>query len=431
MAMTGRVLLALALALYLTIPAALLTEMGIPYDSPGGSFLIKFHPGTWVLVLAVIVLSGRNPLRGLAAGLWTNKALAIQLGCFSLLLIFTLLRHGPSGSAFVIETLITVPLALLALTHLDQGERRKLLTFVMAILVVNSMLAIGEALLGERLMPHTVAGGTEIPDLYFRATALLGHPLNNAMITAPAVVLALGLTGAARWLVPALLMTALLAFGGRTAFGAAGGLVGLVLLWRGAAGLLTRRWSYAGLAGGLLAIVLICAMAMGAIAASGLGERIFENPLWDDSAEVRVVSLNALDYMTGGDIAFGMAPAAIETVIFRLGLNYPLETIENFWVLMLMQFGAVGLALFVIGMLAGSLFVWRRTDALGRLALILFVAVASSNNSLAAKNPAAPLVFALVTLYGRPSRHLPKAQSDIPTASFRSAAIRVGSIHPL
>lgn len=430
MAMIGRALLALALALYLTIPAALLTELGIPYDSPGGSVLVKFHPGTWVLVLAVIVLSGRNPLRGLAAGLWAHKALAIQLGCFGLLLMFTLLRHGPSGSAFVIETLVTVPLVLLALTHLDEGERGKLLTFVMAILVVNALLAIGEAVLGERLMPHTVAGGTEIPDLHFRATALLGHPLNNAMITAPAVLLALGLRGAARWLVPALLMAALLAFGGRTAFGAAGGLVGLVLLWRGAAGLLTRRWSYAGLAGGSLVIVLTFAMAVGVVAASGLGERIFAEPLWDDSAQVRVVSLNALVYMTGGEIAFGMSPAAIETVIFRLGLNYPLETIENFWVLMLMQFGAVGLVLFVIGMLAGSLFVWTRTDALGRLALILFVAVASSNNSLAAKSPAAPLVFALVTLYGRPSRQMPAMQSGLATASFRGAANGVGSVQP-
>lgn len=415
MEIAGRALLALALALYLTIPASLLTAMGIPYDAPGGSLLVKFHPGTWVLVLALVMLSGRNPVRGLAQTLRAHWLLGIQLGCMGLLLAYTLARYGSSGSAFILETLITIPLALMAIACLDEAARRRLSLLIMVFLAANSVLAAGEALLGERLMPHTVAGGVDIPDLHFRATALLGHPLNNAMITAPAVLLALGMKGMWRWLLPALLMTGLLAFGGRTAFVAAAGLAGLVLAARASSAVLHRRWSYAALVGGSLLVVLACGTIVGIVAISGLGERIFANPLWDDSAQVRVTSWQALEYMSIDDIMFGMSPDAIETVIFRLGLNYPIETIESFWLLMLMQFGAVGLVPFIGGGLAGAAYLWNRTDTLGRLALLLFLAVASSNNSLAAKTPAAALVFAAIALH---------------RFSFRNAANKVGSVHP-
>ena len=58
-------LCATALDLYLTLNTFALQAIGIHYEADGGNPLIKIHPGTYLIVCAVLVhfLSTAHPLR--------------------------------------------------------------------------------------------------------------------------------------------------------------------------------------------------------------------------------------------------------------------------------------------------------------------------------------------------------------------------------
>lgn len=393
----GFALLALGTVLYLTVSAPLLTALGIPYDAPSGAFIFKLHPGTYVLLAAtgLLLAATGNPLRGLAGAVRDQPLMGVHFASTVVLLGYSVLRHGPSGSAFIIETLMMAPLCGLALTRLEPDARRRLFGLIMALVALNAAIAVVEAVLKDRLIPLTVAGGVAIPDAHFRATALQGHPLENAQISAPFVLLAGGMAVAAwaRGGLSALLLLGLLCFGGRTAFVASAALLGGLAAWTAVAGCLRGRWSYGRIMGGGVLAVLALAAGIGAVLASGMGERVLTQLVWDDSAEVRLRVWGALDYMSAWDVAFGIPPHDIEMIIDRLGLNYPLETIENFWLLMLMQLGAVGLVPFTAGLAAGVAALWRGSGGAGRLALLLFLGIASSNNSLASKSHALAILF--------------------------------------
>ena len=162
---------------------------------------------------------------------------------------------------------------------------------------------------------------------------------------------------------------------------------------------------YLQVVGTALVVMFAGTVLAALVAASGLGERIFAKLLWDDSADVRIHSWQALDYLSASDIAFGISPAEIRTIIYRLGLIHPMQTIENFWLIMLLQLGIVGLVPFIAGLFAGGAYLWRLSETRGRIALVLFFIVGSSNISLASKTCAlATLFIALIgaATYTRP-----------------------------
>ena len=52
------------------VSAMTLDEIGVLYDAPGGSFLAKLHPATYLSLIALIVdVAGRPGIADLAAGL--------------------------------------------------------------------------------------------------------------------------------------------------------------------------------------------------------------------------------------------------------------------------------------------------------------------------------------------------------------------------
>jgi hypothetical protein len=135
------------------------------------------------------------------------------------------------------------------------------------------------------------------------------------------------------------------------------------------------------------------------ILVSGLGARIFARLFWDDSASVRLYGWHALDFLSTSDILLGVSPDRITAIISRLGLI----TLENFWLLLVMQTGAIGLAIFATGLGSALLYFWKRSTTLPRLALLVFVIIASGNNSLASKTSALSILFLL--LYSEATRH--------------------------
>ena len=264
------------------------------------------------------------------------------------------------------------------------------------LMACNSTVAIGEYLLKARLLPSiTEQSGND----FFRPWALLGHPLLNATLTMallPAITL-LPWPKPARLGLAALLFTAALAFGGRSAL-----VFGTLIYGAAVAVVLFRKtvrsgFTYFELTGGGLAFALGASALALVVAFTGLGERIFGNLIWDQSANVRAEVWRAFDYLRGADWWIGMAPTQIDKVALAMGLDPKFEAIENFWIYMYLQFGAIGFVPFIVGLFSLIALMLKTATPAMRAAVVMFFLVASTANSLSSKSVSLTLV-ALVSI---------------------------------
>lgn len=406
----------------LTISAPLLTAMGVPYDAPTGNFAFKLHPATYLFMAALAAghLARGNPAGSLIDSFRGRPALLLYAAIIAMLLVYTVVRYGFGGSAFLVETMVVPVVCATFLGMTDRRLQRLILALLIGLVTLNALIGLGESLLQRRLVPHTVAGGVLLKEDTFRSTALLGHPLVNALVTGTMMVamLAVPVPRRARLVLIGVLLLGLLSFGGRTSLivstAALLGFAGLALL----RGLFRGRFSYTQITGGLVAALLVIAAVMAFVAATGVGQRIFNHMLWDHSAGVRVQSWNALSFMNASDLLFGVSQQQIQVITFRLGLLFPMETIENFWLLMLMQMGVVGFIWFVVAIVAAGIHLCRGNQPGARLAFLVFIVVASSNNSLGSKSCELTLVFIALTcirsVAGRPGRAAIARQATVP-----------------
>jgi len=396
---------AVMLAMCLSAPA--LALLGIPYDLPLGPFPAKIHPATYLLFASYLLglASHGNPLAVAVAQFRCHPLLALSLACMVFVFAWTAARHGPAGLAFIIDTLWTPAIGALALLlHAPQRQRR-LLPLMMGLLALNAVIAIGEFALQQRLVPLSASRGEVVAEAFFRSSALLGHPLLNALVTVALLPALSLLPWPARWRWPlyALLALALLSFGGRATFvGAA-----FYLLLAGG-GLLHRvargDCGYLQLTGGLLGAMLACSLLAGIVAASGLGERIFSNFGWDHSAATRWHAWELLDYVRGSELWIGIPVSRIDHLAQRIGIDPRYEAIENFWLYLLLLFGAIGFVPFVIGIGALAAHLWRSAGAAMRAAVIVYFFVASGANTLASKS----VSLWLLSVALHPCRHGPR-----------------------
>lgn len=375
---------------YLVLSPQTLFALGYWYEAPGGSMLSKIHPGTYLTLVAyfIVLCSYGNPLRVAASQAADQPLLAVFLGCMLFLLGYTLLRHGSSGAAFVIDTLVMTGIAGFTMLSFEQRRQRFYLQMMGWVIVVNSAIALIEAALQARLVPFSIGGIFMEPgEDHFRAGALLGHPLMNAQatVTMLPVVLLLPVSRWLRGVFAVLLMMSLLAYGGRTSFVVGVAFYGAYLAALFLVALVQGRVSYLQLTGGSVGVGMVTALGGGFVALTGFGDRIFKGLEWDDSANVRARVWGILDHMDAEQIAFGVSPDDIADLMIRIGLNYPNEGLENFWLAILVQFGAVGLAAFTIGLLCLIAYLWIQSSGPMRVALVIFFIVGSSNNSLTTK----------------------------------------------
>lgn len=409
-------LLALAVTADMLLSADMLLRLGIPYDAPYGPPFAKLHPGTYCLFLAwlLAMLSHGNPLRVFAGQMVQHRLLAICLTCMLVVFAWVLMRHGASGAAFIIESLWTPAIAVFVLYLLDRVRHRQIAQLILLLLTGNAVLALFEALLQTRLTPLHPGIEVSFAEPYFRASALLGHPLHNAMITVsllPAVLL-LPWSLPRRLLVGLLLVLALLAFGGRASLVLGGVFYGGYAVFKTVQNLLRGRFSYLQLTGGSLAVMLGLTALVGLVAGTGLGARIFENLQLDSSASVRLRVWDAFGYLSGEDLWMGVSPAQIDHISLRIGLDPIFEAIENFWIYLFMQFGILGFIPFLIGLGCLLAVLWKAANPSMRLAVLVYFLAASTANTLASKTISL-LLLTIVVVAGEALRtYSPAASSD-------------------
>ena len=376
------------IAVYFALSPQTLFHMGIPYEAPGGSPLAKVHPATWCVLLAygLLLVARGNPIRVWGQQLAAEPLLTAYLACMIFVLGWSLSRHGASGAASIVDTLIVPFFCVSALGLLDGPRRSQCLKLIIFVLAFNALLAIVETMLQTKLIPLRISGQTETAEEIFRPSALLGHPLNNSMITATLLPVVLYLRIAMAWRVVLMLLlwVGLLSFGGRTGFVLATFAYALYFLGQLAVSALRGRFSYLQLTGGAVLGSLGTGLLVAAIAVSGVGERIFKTLEWDGSASVRVQIWSVFDYLNDFDMLMGISPKEITAVGVRMGLSET-EAIENFWLMMFLQTGWIGFVPFVIAMACAFAWMWKSSRGAMRVALLLFLAIGSSNNSLATK----------------------------------------------
>lgn len=397
----GAALLWLAVTLYMVLSAFSLARLGVPYDLPGGSPLAKMHPGTYVLVLALLAaLAGQgHPVAVLWQRLRALPLVTLYLLAMLVVAVWTVWLHGTGGTAFIVDTLWMPGVALLVMSFYGPGFHRALLGWVIGLLVLNSFIALGEYTLQRTLFePPQIRDGSLVREMPFRAGGLLGHPLANGLVTVslmPAALLA-PWRGRLRWPVLGLFLLALLAFGGRTALALAVVVYGGAALVLAALRLVQGRYSYLQMTGGAVAALLTVTGLVAVVGLTGLGERIVHGMQWDNSANVRLVVWQALDHLDLFSWWVGMTPDEVERVAVRIGLDPRYEAIENFWIALLMQTGLLGFVPFVLGLACGVAHVWRVAPPFMRMTLPVYFFVASGANTLASKSVSLTLLFVVL-----------------------------------
>ncbi|MBF0186361.1 MAG: hypothetical protein HQL50_00375 [Magnetococcales bacterium] len=385
------------ISLYILVSDNLLVSRGIPYNAPGGPGWSKLHPGTYLIVMAFLwVFLTRNPMRFLSEMFHKHTSI-LMFGMASLgTLIYSTVRFGAGGNGFLIDTLIVPSLLGLLLLSQPRHVQEKAVTLTVFLLAINAVIGLGESILQERMVPY-LAGDEPLIEEIFRSTALGGHPLTNALRTSVAFFTVLAVYKPPwRTFLLGLFALALLAFGSRTALVVVIGLGGLWGVWSVIKGMASKKIK--GYVILLLAIWAILTPIIGgvAIVKFRLGERIFQEFTWDESANSRILAFKLFDHIKTDTFITGVGPVELEHIVDRLRVSTALNDIENVWYLLLAEFGAVAFLFLIWSMMAMMLRFSKESPAALKMTILTFLVMISSSNSLAVKSQNLAIFMVLV-----------------------------------
>ncbi len=396
-----------AVLLLFGVSQMMLAHWGINYDTPGGSVPEKIHPGSWLLgiALALHLFARPNPFRFIdqLAGRYFGT-LAFLGGWLVLLFQIIVVQKVPFTP--IIDTFLLPVMVLILCAAMPDKSRAWLAAALHLLMAVNAVIGFVEVASGERLTPFYLEG--VIFEGEWRATALLGHPLGNACLTASYILLIrqAGTPGLHAWMrVPQIVLqlAAMTAFGGRTA------LVGVIAILLAAA--LWQALRYAG--GGVkVNIGSLAATAIALPAAAfclmlavefGLFDRLIERFMDDQgSANTRLVMLDVLFAIPLNQLIIGPDQALVETLKIVEGLELG---IESFWVAFALRYGLLVSAIFFVSLAVFMVEVARAGGRATLTPIVFFFAIASTSVSLSAKSPLFGMFVALLMILpARPPR---------------------------
>jgi hypothetical protein len=319
----------------------------------------------------------------------------------------------------MMDTLFAAPLAVMLVSYLDADRRRFLTSGLIGFVTFNALVAIGERIAGVHLFNLPSIDQVE----YFRATAFLGHPLENGFITSSVMFLvpAMPWRVSRKFLVLAICMAGILAFGARMSFlfSIVTGIVACLYFAVRECGRGEMRLSTLAAAPWIAMITL----AGGTVLTLGtvLGERIVALAKFDTSAEARVYAFKLFDYLSWNDLLYGVDFAEIA---FLIKIDKDLHILENCWIGILLLLGIVLFVPFILSMLAYFRSLARGRSAWVAFAIVNFLLVASTSNSISTKSPSLVLfsiAIAGVPLVAARRRSVPRA------ALYRHQVLQQGS----
>ncbi len=356
------------------------------YTADEGNLLEKIHPtlygfvavGLWGLLTNRIALS--------AWELRVLRHMSAFLGGMTLILVWLAFTGRLGSSGYLIDSYLTACCAALMLLF-PPAWRRMVATMLLGYLVLGAVIGIGEFATHVRLLPY------DAKELTFRPTGLSNHPLEFGLACAMAV----GFVAAADWRpLPRVLAMAVLVIGGFAAGARLAAIVGLagafvVGLVKVGEGQPPRRALERRIIALVSALVVIPVL-LGGLYAAGALQR-FQGGLVDESAMARVDIYGVFHFLSWSEILFGTDVAKVRQVALE---QFGYSFIESSLVIFVVQFGAIGTALF-LGLLANLVRVMLAGARLGvAIGTIAFFIIATSNNGLSTKNAGIFLLFTLI-----------------------------------
>ena len=124
-----------AIILTFALPGSLLNAIGLYSYQPGGNPLTKFHPATYVAILASLVaLYGRRQGGGLAGLFRESPALAWSVVLIVFCMAYSTVSLGIGGVAVYVDTFLSAALVTIALDAGTQRQRQILGYTIVALL---------------------------------------------------------------------------------------------------------------------------------------------------------------------------------------------------------------------------------------------------------------------------------------------------------
>jgi hypothetical protein len=369
----------------------LLENLGVNYVSDGGSALLKIHLYTYVIFAMFAILAMKFGPAWFCERLGSfNKTWWIAIFSLSFVIIYGYFRHGTSGMAYIINTFLAPLLFIPLLSSLDDLQKDKVIKLISYLILLNSVIAIFEYLTSSRVVDIDFQEFS-----FFRSSALLTHPLNNALITA-----SLGLLIFKRTLLPGFLyilitLLGLFAFGGRAALIIFSCMFFLYCIPSG--------WKFitTGIRGDKRKIALFMFLGYFAlvffvfiIVGSGITERIMSKLYIDGSASARIDVFFLFDQLTASEWVFGASHRLLESIELYIGIS----VIENYFIGWIFTFGLMGTIPLSICVFLTLYYFAKNGDIASRLAVVTFMIVGLTNNSLTTKTPVLLLLFSVLYL---------------------------------
>ncbi|SEA34045.1 VpsF family polysaccharide biosynthesis protein [Microbulbifer marinus] len=368
--------------------AYLLESLGVKYVSEGGSAIAKIHFASYLTMFIFGLLFLRVGYRKILGSLgpygasWSTSVCAITFVIF-----YGLARSGTSGLAYLVDTFLTPLLIIPVVAVLDDSYKNKLIKILAYLLLINSIVALLEFVVGK---------GIALIDFssYFRSTAFLSHPLNNALITASLAPVLMDKTRLAPGLYFSVVFLALFAYGGRAAmavfmlFSFASLIYKSSRVISGAVRFNFQKFAYMQFIYGLAFLGVLTLVIV-----TPVGNRIFNSLYIDASAQVRFDIFFLLEKLSLVEWFLGAKQSLLNNVDFYIGVN----VIENYLVAWILSFGVVGAGLLLFATYRLPLRLVSYGDWAMGVSLLSFIIISLTNNSLSAKTPA--LLFLMVTLF--------------------------------
>jgi len=398
----------LAIILDFAISSNTLADLGVPYGETGGLPLVKFLPGTYLTAFAAMMVLFFSRPHG--AGMIRLFRVTPALAMFNVLILacafYSIANVGISGAAIYVESYLSAGLLAIVLVYATDRQKRILAWIILLFCVLSIFLSIYEGRTQTHLIPLHIGDEEQQRALQmeasdeFRGAGLFGHPLTGSFMTALAVFLLLrmNINGFLKGALFTLLLVGLLSFGGRAALGVTLALVIGATSVRLFVGIIRRDLPLSFVATVVAASLALPLLLLAVINNTDIGDRIIAHMYIDDSAKVRDIQWQILGQLNAHDVLFGISLDRMDLLKYQIGLGASNVDIENFWLLMFLNLGAMGFLVFLLALGMLLVYLGRSTNhPLGWLMLLAAVIIDSTSNSLGRKSIDLYMLVAFMT----------------------------------
>jgi len=373
-------IIAYILTILLFVGPPVLFKLNFPVE---GVLTPYYYPGFYFIVLAIAYVYWKQNTQFMKT---PDKHIWLLL----ILVVFSCLIFG-IRRMLLINSIALPALYGLFFANMNLADMKSVRKIVLFTFVVNCVFAICERLLMHNVFPMSLLykymAFSQTDPMLFRSSALLGHPLSNALIMSIIMgfIMVSSIGNLQKFGLLLLGFFALLCFNARGAIIITGLFTFAYFLEK----LSDSNESFKSKSRVIL-LAVICVIMIYVLVSNGFGGRFFENDLKDDTSILaRIKVWNILKQMTLESLLFGMDNIRAFTINI-LGHFH----IENWLIVYIMNFGIIGTAIYVISFIPiFRYFMKPYTKSQSLFIFGIFMCVASTNNSLSSGVPAISMFF--------------------------------------